>query len=424
MIAISGTLDPDEVLGRLLAAAVRILPGVAGLILRPAADHRAVVAAAHGDPAASLLGHRLDLAGDAPLTRLLEAEAPVLGGLGTDRSAELGALLRAAGAWIGVPLQARGERVGVLLVTTSLGDRFGDSQVNIGAALAGQAMVAYDNARLFARAESSLAELRHAHKLEAVGRLAAGIAHEIDTPIQCISDNTRFLVDSFAGLSRVLDAYRAALRAEDVTVADGRLDELARLEAEVGLDLLAGEAPAAATRTLDGAAHIARIVLAMKTLGHPDDDELTEADLNQALETTVTVARGELEDVAEVELDLAPLPPVSCYLSDLHQVFLNLLVNAAHAVAQTGRRGTIRVATRLRDDQVVVEIGDDGAGIPDAVQPVGQGTGRALSLAHAIVVDRHGGSVTVDSRNGQGTTFIIRLHLHGPTREPAGRLPR
>jgi two-component system NtrC family sensor kinase len=122
---------------------------------------------------------------------------------------------------------------------------------------------------------------------------------------------------------------------------------------------------------------------------------------------------------------------VSCYLSDMNQVFLNLLVNAAHAVAQTGRRGTIRVATRLQDDQVVVEIGDDGAGIPDAVKerifdpffttkPVGQGTGQGLSLAHAIVVDRHGGSITVDSRVGQGTTFSIRLHLNEPTQEPAG----
>jgi signal transduction histidine kinase len=402
-----------------------------------------VVAAVHGEIAADLLGCRLDPPGDTALAVLLAAEAPVLGGPEPDRSTQLGRLLDATGAWIGFPLTTRDQRVGVLLVATAMGVAYGDAQVEIGAALAGQAMIAYDNARLFARVETSLAELqqayereralevelRHAQKLEAVGRLAGGIAHEINTPIQFITDNVRFLADAFADMTRLLDAYRVALNSENPTPWETRMQAIAVVETETDVGYLIEEAPSAARQTLEGAAHIARIVRAMKAFGRPDGGSRADADLNHALETSVTVATSELKNVADIDLDLAPLPPVSCYLSDLNQVFLNLLVNAAHAIADTGRRGTIRVATRHEGDEVAIEIADNGTGMPEAIRerifepffttkPVGHGTGQGLSLAHAIVVERHGGSIAVDSTPGEGTTFTIRLKVRGAAVEP------
>ena len=276
-------------------------------------------------------------------------------------------------------------------------------------------------------------ELRHAHKLEAVGRLAAGVAHEINTPIQFISDNTRFLGDAFDQVGRLLRAYRDALAGDPRTWPE-RKAVLAAAEEAADLDFLLQEAPAAARQTLDGAEEAGRIVQAMKAFGHPDSSLQEPADLNEALRTTITIARGQLEP-AEVRTELGELPLVTCYPSDLNQVFLNLLVNAADAVAERGEPGSVAVRTRADGEHVEIVVADTGIGIPDEIRgrifdpffttkPVGQGSGQGLSVVHAIVIDRHNGTIAVDSEVGQGTTITVRLPVTGAADQAGEPLER
>ena len=267
--------------------------------------------------------------------------------------------------------------------------------------------------------------LRQAHKLEAVGQLASGIAHEINTPIQFVSDSIHFVKESFQDLEGLLDKYAAL---EDA-VATGRvtpelLPAVRQAAEEADIAYLREQVPKAIDRTLDGVGRVAEIVRAMKEFAHPDQREKVAADLNRSILSTLTVARNELKYVAEVETDLGELPPVPCHPGDLNQVVLNLLVNAAHAIADTqrgsGERGRITVRTRLEDGEVIISISDTGAGIPEQVRdrifepffttkPVGKGTGQGLAIARSIVVDKHGGAISFETEVGRGTTFHLRL---------------
>ena len=270
-------------------------------------------------------------------------------------------------------------------------------------------------------------QLSRAQKLESVGALAAGIAHEINTPIQFVGDNTRFLFESFEQLQHVLHAYHDLKQALDAgAVAPAMLDRLAQVEKDSDVAYLTEEIPKAIGQTLEGVERVATIVRAMKDFSHPNSGEKMLADVNHALENTLTVAHNELKYVADVVTDLDPdLPPVPCYLGDLNQVFLNLLVNAAHAITEaagqaSGDRGTITVSTRREGREAVIRIADTGAGIPEAVcdrvfepffttKEVGKGTGQGLAIAHNVVVEKHGGALTFDTKIGTGTTFTIRL---------------
>ncbi len=271
------------------------------------------------------------------------------------------------------------------------------------------------------------AELHQAQKLEAVGRLAAGIAHEINTPIQYIGDNTRFLADAVDSLARVLDAQRAELESCAPPEALGRVD---RVGEEVDLPYVRDEAPRTVVRTLDGVRRVATIVRAMREFAHPGVSEPVASDINRCLEATLDVARNEYRYVADVVTELGQLPLVTCRPGELNQVFLNLIVNAAHAIADavrgTGRRGRIAISTRRDGDAVVVRVADTGIGIPAAIQErifepyfttkeVGRGTGQGLALARSIV-EQHRGSILFESREGEGTTFTIRLPVGGPHR--------
>jgi PAS domain S-box-containing protein len=268
-------------------------------------------------------------------------------------------------------------------------------------------------------------ELRHAQKLESVGRLASGIAHEINTPIQFVGDNTRFLRDAFQGLQVLFNKYqelRDAAAAGGVTAE--LLAEVRRVEEESDCAYSMAEIPNALVQTLEGVTRVATIVHAMKDFAHPESKEKAAADLNKAILSTLTVARNELKYVAEVETSLGELPPVVCNISDLNQVFLNLLVNAAHAIADlnhgTGQRGKIRVRTVCEGKTVLISIADTGCGIPEGIRgkifdpffttkEVGRGTGQGLAISRSVVVDRHKGSLTFESEVGKGTTFYIRL---------------
>jgi len=273
--------------------------------------------------------------------------------------------------------------------------------------------------------EAAEMELRHAQKLESVGRLASGIAHEINTPIQFVGDNTRFLLDSFAGLQTLINMYQELRHAAaSGAVSPGLLAEVRRVEEQSDCAYLLEEIPKALTQTLDGVSRVATIVRAMKDFAHPESKEKAAADLNKALLSTLTVARNELKYVADVETDFGELPLVVCNISDLNQVFLNLLVNAAHAIGEvvkgTGEKGKIRVRTVAEGKTVLIAITDTGCGIPEGIRSrvfdpffttkeVGRGTGQGLAIARSVVVERHKGALTFESEVGKGTTFYIRL---------------
>ncbi len=273
-------------------------------------------------------------------------------------------------------------------------------------------------------------QLLHAQKLESVGRLAAGIAHEINTPVQFVGTNIDFLQECFTDISRLVGQLQdllGAAREERLTPEMVRRAEEC-LE-EVDWQYLQEEIPQAINQSRDGVARVSSIVRAMKEFSHPASRKKTEADINRIIETTVTVARNEWKYVAEVDLQLADdLPRIPCLIDELGQVILNLLVNAAHAIAAKlgdnpeGARGTITIRTRTCDDQVEIRVSDTGTGMPPEIhgkifdpffttKEVGRGTGQGLTIAHDVISDKHGGTLSFESREGEGTTFIIQLPL-------------
>jgi signal transduction histidine kinase len=273
-------------------------------------------------------------------------------------------------------------------------------------------------------------ELAQAQKLESVGRLAAGVAHEINTPVQFVSDSVHFVREAMDDLSEIVDKYRN-LRAATQTGADVTAAAKAAEEAEddADLDYILENAPVALDRARDGLGRVAAIVRSMKEFAHPDRKEMAQADLNQAIRSTLVIASNEYKYVAEVETDFGEIPHVNCYAGEINQVVLNLIVNAAHAIGdvvkEQGGKGKIRVSTRVLDESVEIAIGDTGKGIPVEVRSrifdpffttkeVGKGTGQGLAIARSVVVEKHGGSLHFETEVGKGTTFFIRLPIAGP----------
>jgi PAS domain S-box-containing protein len=272
------------------------------------------------------------------------------------------------------------------------------------------------------------AQLRQSQKLEAIGQLAAGIAHEINTPIQYVGDNTRFLKDSWQDLTGLLAAAQK-LRSELTPgmVSQATIDSFDNCSRIADVEYLSQDVPRAIDQTLEGVQRVARIVSAMKEFSHPGSQEKRAVDLNRAIETTVTISHNEWKYVAEVQTQLDPnLPLVPCLAGEINQVLLNLVVNAAHAIGDVfqegGCLGTITISTRRDGDWVEISVADTGTGIPDHVREkvfdpffttkdVGKGTGQGLMLAHAVVVKKHGGRIWFDSEVGKGTTFFVRLPL-------------
>jgi two-component system NtrC family sensor kinase len=269
-------------------------------------------------------------------------------------------------------------------------------------------------------------ELRLSQKLEAVGQLAAGVAHEINTPVQYVADNLQFLRDGMVALSTMAtEMVTAALAARDDATAP-LVDRLKGLATAAELEYLSREIPVSLDSVHDGVARIAKIVRAMKELAHPGPREATAVDLSRALQNALDVTAATYRYVADVETEFAALPPVVCFGSDLNQVFLNLIVNAAHAMEdkQAGR-GHLGIRTSLDGDHAMIAISDTGSGIPEAnrerifdafftTKEVGRGTGQGLAISRSIVVDRHGGTLTFDSKVGVGTTFYVRIPITGP----------
>jgi len=284
-------------------------------------------------------------------------------------------------------------------------------------------------------------QLRHAQKLESIGQLAAGIAHEINTPTQFIGDNTRFLQDSFKDLAGLLQQFNQVLvSAKAGGVTPEQVAATERLMQQVDLDYLLDEVPKAIEQSLSGVDRVSKIVRAMKEFSHPGSDEMTSIDLNHAIESTATVCRNEWKYVAELVTEFdATLPAVPCLPGELNQVILNLIVNAAHAIADCLKadgteKGTITIGTRRNGDRVEIRIGDTGTGIPEkarerifepffTTKAVGKGTGQGLAIARSVVVDKHAGTIAFETATGQGTTFIISLPLKAAGKVSTTRLP-
>lgn len=262
-----------------------------------------------------------------------------------------------------------------------------------------------------------------AQKLESIGQLAAGIAHEINTPIQYIGDNGRFLEQAFHDLVSAATVHTEIPSTPIPASPDGVSD------GEIDLEYLRSEIPKAIGQLLEGVDHVARIVRAMKEFSHPGPAEKTMLDINKAIESTIMVSKNEWKYVADVitEFDEG-LPLVPCLGGQFNQVILNLIVNAAHAISEsvtgTARKGLITISTRRLAALVEIRVRDNGAGVPEAIRSkvfdpffttkdVGKGTGQGLALAHAVVVKRHHGSISFDSEVGVGTTFVIQLPQAG-----------
>ena len=271
-------------------------------------------------------------------------------------------------------------------------------------------------------------DLQQAQKLEAVGQLAAGIAHEINTPIQYVGDNLSFLKDSFEDIIKVLNGFDKALPPlqEGSNLPEKLLEEIEEDMENADLDFLKEEVPVTINQSLEGVRRVDKIVKAMKDFSHPGEEDKTPADINKIIETTLTVCKNEWKYVAEVDTNFSPdLPPVPCFPGDLSQVFLNIIVNAAHAISEAtdgakNGMGRISIMTAPAEDSVEIQIRDTGGGIPKDIQDRvfnpffttksrGKGTGQGLAIAHRVVVNKHQGSLSFQSQQGEGTTFLIKI---------------
>jgi len=273
------------------------------------------------------------------------------------------------------------------------------------------------------RREALQAELQLAQKLESIGRLAAGIAHEINTPVQYIGDSINFLHSAVGEMQALLGAYRAAIQEMQPPASASLVESLAERESAADLEFLSEEVPKSFTRTREGVDRVADIVRAMKEFAHPPASVHAAADLNHAIETTLLIARNEYKYAAMPLTTFDALPEICCNIGEINQVVLNLIVNASHAIADAGRdatTGTITISTRLDGEFAEIVVADNGCGIaPDhrskifdpffTTKDVGRGTGQGLALVRSIVVDRHGGRLAVDSEVGVGTAFHVWL---------------
>lgn len=255
-------------------------------------------------------------------------------------------------------------------------------------------------------------------RMESIGVLAAGIAHEINTPMQFIGGGVQFLQEAFDELFAVIDAHPELAQ---------RLDENTRAD----LEYVRGEVPETLTRTLEGINQVASIVSAMKRFSYVDHRDKEPFDLNAGIASTLIVARHEYKYVAEVRTSYGDVPLVVCNGGDINQVFLNLLVNAAHAIADSGRDGlgNILITTERDGDHVTTRISDDGIGIDPTIgerifdpffttKAPGKGTGQGLALARSILVDQHGGDLSFETEPGGGTTFTVKLPIQRRTIRP------
>jgi PAS domain S-box-containing protein len=260
-------------------------------------------------------------------------------------------------------------------------------------------------------------------KLEALGQMAAGIAHEIRSPLQYIGDNSQFLMEAFGGLIAYSLEVKNSVKSSEKSGETIDLEKLNQFLDEGDFDFFVEEIPKAAEQIVTGVTRVSNIVQSMNEFAYTGDGVEDKSDLNELLKSTLVVAHNRIKKVADLETDYAPnLPPVPCSMGELNQVFLNLLINAADAIAETGKRGIIKITTRRKENELLVEISDTGIGIPDDIKDkiftpffttkkVGQGTGQGLHFSYRIVVERLTGKLYFKSKVNGGTTFYVHLPI-------------
>jgi two-component system, NtrC family, sensor kinase len=270
-------------------------------------------------------------------------------------------------------------------------------------------------------------QLRHAQKMESVGQLAAGIAHEINTPLQYLSDNVHFIQDAF---DAILEIQPAVEQLKKTCIDAGMREQVGAViaaEAVADITYLQEQVPLAIHRSLEGIDRVSSIVAAVKTFSRTHQDQ-GAMDLNGVIQNTLEVARNEYKYVADIESHFGEIPMVMGNAGEIGQVVLNLVVNAAHAIADRfgdgGPRGKIHIETSTQGKSVRVAVRDNGNGIPHEIRhrifdpffttkEVGRGTGQGLTIVHSLVVDKHAGSVGFESVPGEGTVFHIDLPIDG-----------
>ncbi|MEO7108868.1 MAG: ATP-binding protein, partial [Polyangiaceae bacterium] len=271
-----------------------------------------------------------------------------------------------------------------------------------------------------------------AQRMAAVGTLAAGIAHEINTPIQFVGDSIQFLREGMQDLLTVVDKLedvrRLVVEKSPSATIDVAIAAVAKAEAAADLPFLRENVPPAFERCIDGVGRVASIVQSVREFAHPAHREMVAVDLNRAITNTLTIARNEYAHVADLETDLGELSLVTCHVDQINQVVLNLVTNAAHAIddvfKSSGIKGRLSVRTRMDGGNVVISVSDTGPGIPEAIRDrifepffttkdVGKGTGQGLALAWRQVTNNHGGTLRCETGVGKGTTFFVRLPAAG-----------
>jgi len=264
-------------------------------------------------------------------------------------------------------------------------------------------------------------------KMESIGLLASGIAHEINSPMQYVSDNTYFLKSSFKDILSFISEVNSMVDNHlSDKVFDSFTKELKKKKKKYDIEFLMQEIPLSIDRTLSGIERVSKIVSAMKNFAHPSGKQKTLADINKGIEVTATISKNEWKYIADMELKLEPnLPMILCCLDEINQVMLNLIINSAHAIEEkigrnSGEKGFIKIETLLENDYIVINITDSGNGIPKEIQSrvfdpffttkeIGKGTGQGLAISHDIIVNKHKGQIYFNSKKGVGTTFTIKL---------------
>ena len=269
--------------------------------------------------------------------------------------------------------------------------------------------------QLLRKLETANSQLLQSEKMAAIGQLAAGVAHEINNPIGYVFSNLKTLDGYVRDLLKIIDAVDAA----------ANLDDLRQLKRNLEYDYIRGDVAALISESEDGIDRVKRIISALKDFSHIEEDEFRPADLHRGLDTTLNVVNNELKYKAEVIKEYGELPEVECIQSQINQVVMNLLVNAAHAIEQFGR---ITLRTGRDDDWVWIEVEDNGSGIEAKLlnrifepffttKPVGKGTGLGLALSYNIM-QKHSGSIEVHSEVGVGTRFRLNLPIAQPSAKP------
>ncbi len=276
-------------------------------------------------------------------------------------------------------------------------------------------------------------QMQQSQKMEAIGQLAAGIAHEINTPTQFVGDNTRFLQDAFSDFIEICNlSTQMIAAAKSKSLSEQFVQEIETQFETLEIAYLVEEVPQAIQQTLKGIDRITNIVQAMKIFAHPGGIEKEPIDINKEIEKTITITRNEWKYVAEMTTEFdASLPSVPCHRAEFNQVVLNLIVNAAHAIADVNRepsceKGIITISSARDGDRVEIRISDTGPGIPEEIRhrifdlffttkEPGRGTGQGLAIAHSVIVDKHGGTIEIETEENRGTTFVIRLPLDANT---------